>query len=92
MEATLVRFDRHANMDVDMLSKIGNIINQVQLLNIEDKFNILNSLYGLYDGYYYKDELSNFQDSIESDHPKIHESLKSVLEVIETYPEGITRI
>ncbi len=92
MEATLLRFDRHANMGVNMLSNIGNIINKVQLLNIDDKFNILNSLYGLYDGYYYKDELSNFQDSIESEYPKIHESLKSVLEVVETYPTGITRI
>lgn len=92
MEATLVRFDRHVNMSVNMLSKIGNIINQVQLLDIDDKFNILNSLYGLYDGYYYKDILSDFQDLIESSYPKIHESLKSILEVVETYPEGITRI
>lgn len=90
MKAKLIRFDRHENMGVNTLSSIGGIINKVQLLDIDDKFNILNSLYGLYDGYYYKANLSDFLDSIKSEHPNVHESLKSVLNEVESYPVGVT--
>lgn len=78
-------FNRHENMSVDTLSNVSNVINKVIHLNIDDKFKILNYLYGLYDGYYYKAKLKHFQDSIKQDHAEVHSDLESVLNEVETY-------
>ena len=51
-------FNRHANMDGETLSEIGNIIMEVRW----DNFNLTNQLYGLYDGYLYDELLVNAQD------------------------------
>ncbi len=52
------RFDRHANMDIETLSEIGSIIRDVDFT----EFQLMNQLYGLYDGYLYDELLINAQD------------------------------
>lgn len=76
-----IRFDRHANMNVETLREIGNILNEVF---IEASFNLSNMLYGLYDGYLYDDlllvarkELSNTE----------YAKVKKVVSVIKKYPK-----
>ena len=52
-------FNRHANMNGETLSEIGNILNEVRW---DGDFNLTNQLYGLYDGYLYDELLVNAQE------------------------------
>jgi hypothetical protein len=48
----VIRFDRHANMDSKTRKAILDLIVDIQM-EIEDSFTLVNSLYGLFDGYNY---------------------------------------
>ena len=63
------RFDRHANMDGEVRGEILNLISD------ERDFNLTNMLYGLFDGYLYK-ELDEVQN------PKI----QRILTIVREYP------
>ena len=49
-------FNRHANMDGETLREIGDILMEVRW---DSSFDLVNELYGLYDGYLYSDLLIN---------------------------------
>lgn len=59
-------FNRHANMDIAVLKEIGNIILDLEInYGLNEKFNLINMLYGLYDGYLYNElilEASDLED------------------------------
>ena len=63
------RFDRHANMSPSFTGEILDIICE------QSDFNLTNMLYGLFDGYLYKelDEVKN---------PKI----QKIVSIVKTYP------
>ena len=76
-----IRFDRHANMNVETLREIGNILNEVF---IEASFNLSNMLYGLYDGYLYDDLLSVARKELSNTE---YARVKKVVSVIKKYPK-----
>ena len=76
-----IRFDRHANMNVETLREIGNILNEVF---IDASFNLSNMLYGLYDGYLYDDLLSVAQKELNNTE---YARVKKVVSVIKKYPK-----
>ncbi len=76
-----IRFDRHANMNVETLREIGNILNEVF---IEASFNLSNMLYGLYDGYLYDDLLSVAQKELRNTE---YARVKKVVSIIKKYPK-----
>jgi len=76
-----IRFDRHANMNVETLREIGNILNEVF---IEASFNLSNMLYGLYDGYLYDDLLSVARKELSNGE---YARVKKVVSVIKKYPK-----
>ena len=59
-------FNRHTNMDGDTLSEIGNLIMEVRFGDKGDNgvgsWELINQLFGLYDGYLYDELLVNAQD------------------------------
>lgn len=59
-------FNRHSNMDRETLSEIGNLITDVRFgPNGNDgagSWELINQLFGLYDGYLYDELLVNAQD------------------------------
>ena len=63
------RFDRHSNMNDEVRGTILDLIGE------ERDFNLTNMLYGLFDGYLYKelDEVKN---------PKI----QKIVSIVKTYP------
>jgi len=76
-----IRFDRHANMNVETLREIGNILNEVF---IEASVNLSNMLYGLYDGYLYDDLLSVAQKELSNAE---YARVKKVVSIIKKYPK-----
>lgn len=76
-----IRFDRHANMNVETLREIGNILNEVF---IEASFNLSNMLYGLYDGYLYDDLLSVARKELSNTE---YARVKKVVSIIKKYPK-----
>ena len=76
-----IRFDRHANMNVETLREIGNILNEVF---IEASFNLTNMLYGLYDGYLYDDLLSVAQTELSNTE---YARVKKVVSIVKKYPK-----
>ena len=76
-----IRFDRHANMNVETLREIGNILNEVF---IDASFDLSNMLYGLYDGYLYDDLLSVAKRQLSNVE---YARVKKVVSVIKKYPK-----
>ena len=48
----IILFDRHSNMDSKTRKAILDLISDIEI-EIEDSFTLVNSLYGLFDGYNY---------------------------------------
>ena len=69
------RFDRHANMSDEVRGAVLDLIVE------ERDFNLTNMLYGLFDGYLYK-ELDEVQN------PKLQE----ILAIVKEYPMGTTMV
>ena len=74
-----IRFDRHANMSVETLREIGNIINEVF---VDCTFNLTNMLYGLYDGYLYDDLLVEARKELDN---VLYNRVENVVSVIKNY-------
>jgi hypothetical protein len=75
------RFDRHANMNVETLREIGNIINEAF---IEASFDLSNMLYGLYDGYLYESLLPVAETEVDSN---LYNRIQKVVKIISNYPK-----
>ena len=75
-----IRFDRHANMNVETLREIGNIINQAFM---DASFDLSNMLYGLYDGYLYDDLLSVTKNADNT----LYNRVKRVVSTVKKYPK-----
>lgn len=74
-----IKFDRHANMSVETLREIGNIINEVF---VDCSFNLTNMLYGLYDGYLYDDLLVEARKELDN---SLYNRVQNVVSVIKNY-------
>ena len=79
-------FNRHANMDGDTLREIGSIIDLARFgtkgNNGAGSWELINQLYGLYDGYLYDDLIINSQDL-----PKdLFRRIAKVWSVVSKYP------
>ena len=74
-----IKFDRHANMSVETLREIGNIINEVF---VDCTFNLTNMLYGLYDGYLYDDLLIEARKELDK---VLYNRIENVVSVIKNY-------
>ena len=55
-------FNRHSNMDFDTLHEIGKIVDEVRF-DYNGGFELVNELYGLYDGYLYDSLLINAENA-----------------------------
>ncbi len=75
-----IKFDRHANMSVETLREIGDIIGEVDF-NIG--FDLMNMLYGLYDGFLYDDLLEVARDA--KINKALYNRIKNVVSVIKNY-------
>jgi hypothetical protein len=65
-------YNRHANMDAETLTEVGNLISDVRFgpngndgvnMNTQTGFDLINELYGLYDGYLYDSLLINAENA-----------------------------
>ena len=79
-------FNRHENMDRETLSEIGSIIDLARFGTKGDNgagsWELINQLYGLYDGYLYDELLINAQDL-----PKdLYRRIIKVWAVVSKYP------
>ncbi len=78
-------FNRHTNMSFDTLKQIGSFISHVEInYDWKNTFDLLNMLYGLYDGYFY-DELVPTAKSILNDEE--FNQLESIIQPIYNYPK-----
>jgi hypothetical protein len=75
------KFDRHANMNGETLTEIGDIIGEVRW---DANFDVVNMLYGLYDGYLYEDLLPQSEKQFGGD---IYTRIENIVNVISTYPK-----
>ena len=76
---SFIRFDRHANMSVETLREIGNIINEVF---VDCTFDLTNMLYGLYDGFLYDDLLTEARKELDN---SLYNRVENVVSVIKNY-------
>ena len=78
-------FDRYANMSSETLFNIGKLISDIEInYDRNDTFNLLNMLYGLYDGYFY-DELVPTAKSFLNDEEM--NRLEGIIQPIHKYPK-----
>tara|TARA_Y100000389_G_scaffold204532_1_gene257749 strand:+ start:2125 stop:2397 length:273 start_codon:yes stop_codon:yes gene_type:complete len=84
----LKRFDRHAEMTSETRTEILNLIREFNHSGL-DKFDLVNVLYGLYDGYFYETLLNQHQVIISKVDKPLAERLKAVIETVSSYPEII---
>lgn len=75
---TVQRFDRHADMSMETLREIGNIINKLT----RDFDYLTNMLYGLYDGYLYYDLLIYAKEKVS---PELYIRIENVIKQVKTY-------
>lgn len=85
------RFDRHENMDSETREEIMDLIIKTKLSKFGD-FDLVNSLYGLFDGYFYEDTLKKHQKVIEVEDITLGIRLANVIKEVGSYPEGVTQI
>jgi|TARA_R110001592_G_scaffold201180_2_gene450229 hypothetical protein len=85
------RFDRHENMDSETRGEIMDLIIKFKLSEFGD-FDLVNSLYGLFDGYFYEDTLKKHQKVIEVEDVTLGIRLANVIKEVGSYPEGVTQI
>ena len=80
----VIRFDRHSNMDSKTRKVILDLISDIQI-EIEDSFELVNSLYGLFDGYnyFFTDEFQTELAKIE--HTELGERIGDIYITINSY-------
>jgi len=76
-----IRFDRHANMTSETRREILDIIGE---LDFNTGFDLMNMLYGLFDGYLYDDLLP-----LVTKHPDqlLYNRVKKVVSIVKKYPK-----
>jgi len=80
----VIRFDRHANMDSKTRKAILDLISDIQI-EIEDSFELVNSLYGLFDGYNYF-FTNDFQTELAKiEHTELGERIGDIYITINSY-------
>ena len=89
--AKTTRFDRHENMDSETRREIMDLIIKFKLSEFGD-FDLVNSLYGLFDGYFYEDTLKKHQKVIEVEDVTLGIRLANVIKEVGSYPEGVTQV
>jgi hypothetical protein len=78
-------FDRYANMSSETLFNIGKLISDIEInYDRNDTFNLLNMLYGLYDGYFYVDLLPIASGFLTNEE---FVRLAEIVNVVEEYPK-----
>ena len=85
------RFDRHENMNSETREEIMDLIIKTKLSEFGD-FDLVNSLYGLFDGYFYEDTLKKHQKVIEAEDVTLGIRLANVIKEVGSYPEGVTQV
>ncbi len=75
-----IKFDRHANMSVETLREIGDIIGEV---DFNTGFDLMNMLYGLYDGFLCDDLLEVARGA--KINKALYNRIKNVVSVIKNY-------
>ena len=85
------RFDRHENMNSETRGEIMDLIIKFKLSEFGD-FDLVNSLYGLFDGYFYEDTLNKHQKVIEVEDVTLGIRLANVIKEVGSYPEGVTQV
>jgi hypothetical protein len=80
----VIRFDRHTNMDSKTRKTILDLIVDIQI-EIEDSFTLVNSLYGLFDGYNYF-FTNDFQTELAKiEHTELGERIGDIYITINSY-------
>ena len=78
----VIRFDRHSNMDSKTRKAILDLISDIE---IEDSFTLVNSLYGLFDGYNYF-FTNDFQTELAKiEHTELGERIGDIYITINSY-------
>ena len=77
---SFIRFNRHANMTSETRGEIMDIINEVDFNN---GFDLMNMLYGLFDGYLY-DDLLEVARGAKID-KALYNRIENVVSVIKNY-------
>jgi hypothetical protein len=89
--ANVKRFDRHENMSSETREEIMDLIIKLKLSDFGD-FELINSLYGLFDGYYYEDTLKEHQRVVINSDFSLGMRLSLVMLEVQGYPEGVTQV
>jgi hypothetical protein len=84
----LKRFDRHSEMISETRGEVLDLIREFNYSEL-DRFDLVNALYGLFDGYFYEKLLKQHQKVISKVNNPLAERLKAVIETVEAYPELI---
>ena len=80
----VIRFDRHANMDSKTRKTVLDLISDIEI-KIEDSFELVNSLYGLFDGYNYF-FTNDFQTELAKiEHTELGERIGDIYITINSY-------
>jgi len=77
---SFIRFNRHANMTSETRGEIMDILNEV---DFNTGFDLMNMLYGLFDGYLY-DDLLEVAKGANVD-KALYNRIKNVVSVIKNY-------
>jgi hypothetical protein len=91
--SNVIRFDRHANMGSETREEILDIINSLYTIDsdeYESTFSFKNWLYGMFDGYYYKDYLVEEITKLKPIDSVLADRVQKVCDELETYPIGET--
>ncbi len=82
-------FDRQANMNETTMSEIMSLIRNSVMNNHS---NLMNMLYGLFDGFDYTDSIMEVAKDFETTNPYIHKLLNKICTEVKGYPSGVTNI
>lgn len=82
-------FNRHTEMQPQTLRSIMDSINGVMLSEEKDTFELINMLYGLFDGFDYTEKIlvDPIMKSLKKSNPDIHTKITETCEEIKGYPK-----
>ena len=75
-------FNRHENMNSETLREIGDIL--MSEARWEGSFDVVNMIYGLYDGYLYEDLLPLSKKEFSSE---LYSRIENVVNIVSKYPK-----
>jgi hypothetical protein len=81
LKMSYTKFDRHANMNGEILSELMDILKDIRW---ETSFQLNNMIYGLFDGYLYDEILSTAKLEASSESYK---RIKKVVNIVKKYPK-----